>query len=59
MRKSNPDRPRRREPYHYDATSEQYAACIRQALNAGRVPLNVLRMVYAMLLPYMHADGPK
>lgn len=52
--KRNPNRPRRREPYRYDATSEQYTACIRQALAGGRIPLNVLQVVYHVLLPYMH-----
>lgn len=26
--KRNPNRPHRREPYHYDATGAQYIACI-------------------------------
>ena len=27
----SPNRPRRREPYHYDATGAQYIACIETA----------------------------
>lgn len=48
-------RPRRREPYHYDATGAQYIACIETALQHGPgIPLHVLQMIYHMLLPYMH-----
>lgn len=53
--KRNPNRPRRREPYRYDATPEEYIACIRKALSTKLVPLHVLQMVYHMLLPYMHS----
>lgn len=53
--KRNPNRPRRREPYHYDATGAQYIACIETALQHGQsIPLHVLQVVYHMLLPYMH-----
>ena len=54
--KHNPNRPRRREPYHYDATGAVYTACIEAALQRGQsIPLNVLQLVYHMLLPYMHS----
>lgn len=33
--KRNPNRPRRREPYHFDATGAQYIACIETALQHG------------------------
>ena len=53
--KRNPNRPRRREPYHYDATGAQYIACIETALQHGQsIPVHVLQVVYHMLLPYMH-----
>ncbi len=49
-------RPRRRDPYHYDATGAQYIACIETALQHGQsIPLHVLQMIYHMLLPYMHS----
>ena len=32
MKKTNSNRLRRREPYHYDATGAQYIACIETAL---------------------------
>ena len=48
-------RPRRREPYHYDASGAQYIACIETALQHGQsIPVHVLQLVYHMLLPYMH-----
>lgn len=54
--KRNPNRPHRREPYHYDATGAQYIACIETALQHGpSIPLHVLQMIYHMLLPYMHS----
>lgn len=54
--KRSPNRPRRREPYHYDATGAQYIACIETALQHGpSIPLHVLQMIYHMLLPYMHS----
>ena len=50
--KRNPNRPRRREPYHYDATGAQYIACIETALQHGQsIPVHVLQVVYHMLLP--------
>lgn len=46
---------RRRNPYHYDATPAEYIACIKTALEHGpSIPLHALRMIYHMLLPYMH-----
>lgn len=57
--KRNPNRPRRREPYHYDATGAQYIACIETALQHGQsIPLHVLQVVYHMLLPYNHQPHP-
>ena len=51
--KHNPNRPRRREPYHYDATGAQYVACSLAILQHGQsIPVKVLQMVYHMLLPY-------
>ena len=47
MKKTNSNRLRRREPYHYDATGAQYIACIETALQ------HVLQVIYHMLLPYM------
>lgn len=45
--KRNPNRPRRREPYHYDATGAQYIACIETALQHGQsIPVHVLQVVY-------------
>ena len=53
--KRNPNRQRRREPYHYDASGAQYIACIETALQHGQsIPVHVLQLVYHMLLPYMH-----
>ena len=52
--KRNPNRPRRREPYRYDATPAEYTASIRRALSNEHIPLHVLQMVYHVLLPYMH-----
>lgn len=52
----SPNRPRRREPYHYDATGAQYIACIETALQHGSsIPLHVLQMIYHMLQPYMQS----
>lgn len=52
----SPNRPRRREPYHYDATGAQYIACIETALQHGSsIPLHVLQMIYNMLQPYMQS----
>ena len=43
MKKTNSNRLRRREPYHYDATGAQYIACIETALQHGQsIPLHVL-----------------
>ena len=36
MSKSNQNRPRRREPYHYDATGAVYIACIEASYSVGR-----------------------
>lgn len=56
MKKNSINRSHRREPYHYDATGAQYIACIEMALQHGQsIPLHVLRLVYGMLLPYMHS----
>lgn len=48
--------PNRREPYHYDATGEQYIACILSVLQryGQSIPLHVLKTVWDMLKPYMH-----
>ena len=54
MSKSNQNRPRRREPYHYDATGAVYIACEAVLQRGQSIPLNVLQLVYHMLLPYMH-----
>lgn len=54
--KHNPNRPRRREPYFYDATAAQYVACILAILQRGQsIPVRVLQVIYHMLLPYMHS----
>ena len=54
--KHNPNRPRRREPYHYDAEAAVYWSCIVTALQHGQsIPVHVLQMIYHMLLPYMHS----
>lgn len=51
--KRNPNRPRRREPYHYDAERTLYIASILSILQHGQsIPVKVLQMVYHMLLPY-------
>lgn len=51
--KHNPTRPRRREPYHYDAEGALYIASILSILQHGQsIPVKVLQMVYHMLLPY-------
>lgn len=53
--KHSQKKPRRREPYHYDASGAQYIACIETALQHGQsIPVHVLQLVYHMLLPYMH-----
>lgn len=67
MSKSNQNRPRRREPYHYDATGAVYIACIEAVLQRGQsIPLNVLQLclsyaaaVYAQLnrLPHSTTGG--
>lgn len=54
MKKTNSNRLRCREPYHYDATGAQYIACIETALQHGQsIPVHVLQVIYHMLLPYM------
>ena len=51
--KHDPNRPRRREPYHYTTEGETYIACILAILQRGQsIPVKVLQMVYYMLLPY-------
>lgn len=59
--KRNPDRPRRREPYHYDAEGAIYIASILSILQRGQsIPVHVLQMVYHMLLPYgLSGDSKK
>ena len=53
--KHSQNKPRRREPYHYDASAEQYVGCILAALQHGQsIPVHVLQLVYRLLLPYMH-----
>ncbi len=53
--KHNPNRPRRREPYHYDAEGALYIASILSILQHGQsIPPHVLQMIYHMLLPYEH-----
>ena len=34
--KHSQNKPRRREPYHYDASGAQYIACIETALQHGQ-----------------------
>ena len=52
--KHSQNKPRRREPYHYDASGAQYIACIETALQHGQsIPVHVLQLVYHMLLPYL------
>lgn len=52
----DPNRPRRREPYHYDAEAAIYLSCIENALQHGQsIPVHVLQVIYHMLLPYMHS----
>lgn len=51
--KRSPNRPRRREPYHYDAEGAIYIASILSILQRGQsIPVHVLQMVYHMLMPY-------
>lgn len=51
--KRDPNRPRRRESYHYTAEGETYMASILSILQHGQsIPVRVLQMVYHMLLPY-------
>ena len=51
--KHDPNRPRRREPYHYTAEGETYIASILSILQRGQsIPVKVLQMVYRLLLPY-------
>ena len=41
--KHSQNKPRRREPYHYDASGAQYIACIETALQHGQsIPVHVL-----------------
>ena len=43
--KHSQNKPRRREPYHYDASGAQYIACIETALQHGQsIPVHVLRV---------------
>lgn len=52
MKKTNSNRLRRREPYHYDATGAQYIACIETALQHGQsIPVHV----FAGDLPHVAA----
>lgn len=45
--KHSQNKPRRREPYHYDASGAQYIACIETALQHGQsIPVHVLQLVY-------------
>lgn len=40
--KHSQNKPRRREPYHYDASGAQYIACIETALQHGQsIPVHV------------------
>lgn len=51
--KRDPNRPRRREPYHYDVEASVYLASILAILQRGQsIPMRVLQMVYRLLLPY-------
>ena len=51
--KRDPNRPRRREPYHCTAEGETYIASVLSILQHGQsIPVRVLQMVYHMLLPY-------
>lgn len=51
--KRDPNRPRRREPYHYDAEASVYLASILAILQRGQsIPVRVLQLIYHMLLPY-------
>lgn len=59
--KRNPNRPHRREPYHYDAEGAIYIASILSILQRGQsIPVHVLQVVYRMLLPYgLSGDSKK
>ena len=58
--KRNQNRPRRREPYHYDAEGTLYIASILSILQHGQsIPVKVLQMVYHMLLPYSPSGDTK
>ena len=49
----SPNRPRRREPYHYDATGAQYIACIETALQHGAsIRFIIWQLIYPLLQPY-------
>ena len=53
MKKTNLNRLRRREPYHYDATGAQYIACIETALQHGQsIPVHVLQVIYHLCCHY-------
>ena len=44
----DPNRPRRREPYHYDAEASVYLASILAILQRGQsIPVRVLQIVWA------------
>ena len=49
--KHSQNKPRRREPYHYDASGAQYIACIETALQHGQsIPVHVLQLVYQVCI---------
>lgn len=54
------DSARRREPYHYTAQGETYIASILSILQHGQsIPVETLKVVYRLLLPYGPSDGAK
>ena len=58
--KRNPNRPHRREPYHYDAEGALYIASILSILQRGQsIPVETLKVVYRLLLPYGPTGGSK
>ena len=53
MKDIDPNKPIRRTTRMYEASQEEYAACIRQALKNDSIPIFILYTVYHLLHDYM------
>ena len=53
MKEIDPNKPIKHSTLQFEASAEEYAACIRLALKNNNIPVPILYTVYHLLYEYM------